>query len=175
MKTNLILCLLGASLTLLLCSCGLTPKPAPETPPKPETGGDPLNITAFSFQHFGSLADDCFLLKLAREENGTHLYAEEQFSGGRIADVMLEEDLLTKLGEVTGMYCVDRWDGFDKHKSNVMDGRGFALELTLADGRTVSARGQNAFPDNFSDVYLEILPLYNDLMERYGQEGVNTP
>ncbi len=178
MNTKTILLLLAASLALLLCGCGIMKKPVPETPPQPpqpETGGEPLELTAFSFSHSGSMANDCYTMELTREENGTHIYAEELFSGGRIADVVLEEDLLTGLGELMGMYYVDRWDGFDKTNSMVRDGEGFSLSLTLADGRTVYAHGSNCFPKNYTEVFSEIRPLYNDLMEKYGEEGVNAP
>lgn len=175
MKSNLILCLLGASLALL-CGCGLTQNPkTPSQSPQQETGGEPLNITSFSFSHSGSMANDCYTLELTREENGTHLYAEELFSNGRIANVVLEEDLLNGLGELTGMYYVNRWNGFDKSKSGVMDGSSFSLDITLADGSTISAHGNNSFPKNYSDVYSEILALYTNLMEQYGKEGVDIP
>lgn len=169
MKANTILLLLCAGL-VLLCGCSAAKKPAPESPSRPtgsEAGEEPLDITAFSFHHTASFADGCFVLKLTREESGTHLYAEELFSGGRIVDTTIEGDALEQLGELAGTYRVDRWNGFDKSNSRVMDGSSFSLDVTLADGGTISAHGNNSFPENYSDVSSAIKTLYYELMEQY--------
>lgn len=154
--------LLCGSLALLLAGCGAA------SPTQPETEGDPLDITAFSFYHTASFAGGCYCLELTREESGTHLYAEELFSGGRIVDAMLEDDTLEQLGELAGTYRVDRWDGFDKSNKRVMDGSSFTLSITLADGSTISAHGNNAFPENYSDVSSAVQTLYSKLMETHG-------
>ena len=126
-----------------------------------------MDITAFSFQHGASLADECYLFKLTRDGDSVRLYAEELFSGGRIVDTMIEDDVLDQLGELMGTYHVDRWDGFDKNNKHVMDGSSFTLSVTLADGSTISAHGSNSFPENYSDVSSAILTLYYELMEQY--------
>ena len=146
---------------LALCGCGAA------SPAQPETGGDPLEITAFSFYHTASSTDGCYSLTLTREETGTHLYAEELFSGGRIADAMIADDVLERLGELAGTYRVDRWDGFDKNNKRVMDGSTFTLSVTCSDGTTISAHGNNAFPENYADVSAEIRTLYDELMAQY--------
>ena len=146
---------------LALCGCGAA------SPAQLETGGDPLEITAFSFYHTASSTDGCYSLTLTREESGTHLYAEELFSGGRIADAMLADDALEQLGELAGTYRVDHWDGFDKNNKRVMDGSTFTLSITCSDGTTISAHGNNAFPENYADVSAEIRTLYDELMAQY--------
>jgi len=161
-KTNLILLLLCGSLAALLGGCGA------ERPAQPEEPGEPLDITAFSFCHTASFAGDCFALTLTREDDHTHLYAEELFSGGRIADAEIESDALERLGELAGTCHLLRWDGFDKNKKNVSDGSTFTLSFTLADGTAVSAHGNNAFPENYADVYPAIRALYDELMEEHG-------
>lgn len=170
MKTNTILLLLTAGLILLLCGCGAAKTPAPDSPSQPtqsESGGKPLDITSFYFSHTASSTDGCYCLQLALEESGTHLYAEELFSGGRIVDTMIEDNVLEQLGEVMGTYHVDRWDGFDKKSKHVLDGSRFTLSVTLADGSTISARGSNSFPENYSDVHNHVQTLYAALMEQY--------
>ena len=162
MKTHIVP-VLCAGLLLLLCSCGA----GPDAPTQAETGGEPLEITSFYFSHTASSTDGCWCLQLTLEESETHLHAEELFSGGRIVDTMIEDDVLEQLGEVMGAYHVDRWDGFDKKNKHVMDGSNFHLSITLADESTISAHGSNSFPENYSDVSSAILTLYYELMEQY--------
>ena len=73
-----------------------------------------------------------------------------------------------RLGELAGACHLLRWDGFDKNKKNVSDGSTFTLSFTLADGTVVSAHGNNAFPENYADVYPAIRALYDELMEEHG-------
>jgi len=128
-----------------------------------------MNITSFSFSHTASNTEGCYSFEITRTENGTRLYAEELFYGGRIADRVTEADVLDELGELAGKYRVDRWDGFDKNKKPVRDGSSFTLTIVLADGSTISAHGNNAFPKNYPEVLSAIQKLYTELMEQYGE------
>lgn len=131
--------------------------------------GQPLEITDFSFRHTASRADDCYTFTLTREEEGTRLVAEELFLRGRTADVLLGEEVLTRLGELLGKYHVEQWDGFDAGSGCVLDGSSFELQMTLADGTTVHAKGNNRFPDHYSEVYSPLWQLFSDWMEQHGQ------
>lgn len=169
MKYRILLPLMAAGL-VLLCACSRK-EPAP-----PEIGGEPLDITSFYFSHSASVMDDCYCLKVTRGEEGTHLYAEELFSGGRIVDTIIHDAVPEQLGELSGTYHLDQWDGFDKSSSSVSDGSSFTLEITLADGKIISAHGSNRFPAYYSEVASAIRTLYTELMEQYadseGKEDV---
>ncbi len=169
MKVNIILLLLVAGLALLLFACSPAKKPEPSSSQEPpETAGEPLDITVFSFSHSASYTEGCYFLEIKREESGNHIYAEELFSRNRIADTVIEEDVLAQLGEVAGKYHVDRWNGFHETDPLVQDGSGFSLEITLADGSTISARGNNSFPKHYSKIEDIVWPLYQDWIEHYG-------
>lgn len=163
MKNNAILLFLCTLPVLLLCGCGAGAK----APSQAETGGEPLDLTAFSFQHTASSMDGCFCLQLTREEDGTHLYAEEQFSGGRVVDTMIDDSALEELGALAGRCGVAGWDGFDKRSKRGADGGTFTLNLTLSDGSTVSAHGSNRFPDHYAEVFSAVKELYTGFMEAY--------
>lgn len=161
-----ILFLIPAACLALLCACGAGKEHKqlePAVEPLP-----PLEIKQFSFTHITSYMEDCFRLELTREEDGTHLYAEELFSGGRIADAKIGNDVLDQICALAGEYRVDLWNGFDENAKNVQDGSNFALDITLVDGGTISARGSNTFPARYSEVSSEIRGMYYDLMEQYG-------
>lgn len=175
MKSNLLRIILLLGLALL---CGCTANHPTNSPQQTEIepGGEPMDITAFSFQHGASLADECYLFKLTKDGDSVRLYAEELFSGGRIVDTMIEDDVLDQLGELMGTYHVDRWDGFDKNNKHVMDGSSFTLSVTLADGSTISAHGSNAFPDNYSEVSDAIRTMYETFTEQYAlNDGTQDP
>ena len=147
-------------LAVLLVGCAGTAQP--------ESEGEALEITSFSFRRTASYADGCYRFCVAREEGGVRLYAEELFLGGRVADTMIGEEILKRLGELAGTYHVDRWDGFDKSKSAVNDGSSFTLEITLADGSTISAHGNNSFPEYYPEFSAAVEQLHSELMEQYG-------
>ena len=169
MKYHILLPLMAAGL-VLLCACGRK-EPAP-----PEIGGEPLDITSFYFAHSASTMDDCYSLKVTRGDEGTHLCAEELFSGGRIVDTIIDDTVPEQLGELSGTYHLDQWDGVYQSTSAVLDGSSFPLEITLADGSTISAHGSNRFPAYYSEVASAIRTLYTELMEQYadseGKEDV---
>lgn len=165
MKSYVIFFLLLFALTLILCGCSLS-APPPQNPS--ETGDVSLDIISFSFRYTTSVATDCFHFELTRTESGTNFRAKELFSGGRFADAEVDGDILTQLGKLAGTHRVDRWDGFDKSSSLVMDGSSFRLDITLADGSTISARGDNNFPDGYSEFSAAVLNLYDRLMEEHG-------
>ena len=51
---------------------------------------------------------------------------------------------------------VASWDGFNESDYDVLDGENFRLEIGFSDGTSVLARGDNAFPDNYSNAMEEI-------------------
>ena len=159
-------------LLVLVVGCGLVKKPATDKPPEGETaeGGEPVEITAFSFSHGGSSTFECFFYSAQLEEGKTHLYTEGLFSGGPILDIMTDDPLLERLGEIVGKYGLVEWDGFNKTESSVMDGSNFSLDLTLADGTTVSANGSNSFPSGYSGAYGEICALFEDQIQLHESE-----
>lgn len=174
MKIGL-LTLLLAAVIFLVCSCSPEKKPI-QNPDNSKTGGTPMEVIFFSFQHTASNTDDCYYFEVARQENGIRLYAEELFSGGRIADTVIQEPVLEQLSALGAQYRLDRWNGFDKNKKNIRDGSSFTLNMELADGSTISAHGNNAFPENYSDVHSSVRSLYQNLIDRYCvRDGDQTP
>ena len=162
MKHSILVLLLAAGLAVL-CACG-----AEKEPVQPESGGEAMDIENFSFSHTGSSTDQCFYFALTREEDGVRFYGEELFSGGRIADAVVENSAIDRLGKLAGSCHLERWDGFDKNDKHVMDGSTFTLDITLENGSTISAHGNNRFPEQYSEVFSEIRALYDELMQQYG-------
>ena len=166
MKSNVMLLLLCVGLFLLLCGCrGKQPDPD-----LPEIGGEPLEITAFSFWHTASVADECFVYSAQAVEGGVRLRTEELYLDGRVVECITREPILKELGAIAGKYRLDRWDGFDKTDKRASDGSSFTLHITLADGGTISAHGSNRFPDNYSAAAQEIRAVFEEFVRGYGAE-----
>ena len=168
MKSNAMLLLLCVGLLLLLCSCR-GKQPDPELP---KVGGEPLEITAFSFWHTAMEMDECFVYSAEAVETGIHLYTEELYLNGRVVDCITDEPILKELGAIAGKYHLDRWDGFDENNKRGSDGSSFTMSITLADGSTISARGNNCFPDYYSESVKEIRAVFEEFVRQYETEPV---
>ena len=57
------------------------------------------------------------------------------------------EELCGKLDELQ----VLSWDGYVGNNPHVMDGESFSLEIEPADGKTIYAHGDNAYPKNYNE------------------------
>lgn len=156
-------------LIIALCGCGKKEDPV-QLPKEIPEQGEAMEIILFSFTHTGMSTAECFLYSAEQTEDGIRLYTEELFSGGLIVDMIVDEPVLKQLGEIAGKYRLDQWDGFDKINKHVMDGNNFTLSVTLADGKTISAHGSNSFPDGYGDAKQEICALFEDLIDKYGNQ-----
>lgn len=160
-------------LIFVLCGCGKKEDPV-QLPKETQEQGEAMEITLFSFTHTGMSMEQCFMYSAEQTEEGIRLYTEELFSGGLIVDTIVDEPVLEQLGEIAGKYRLDRWDGFDKTDKHVMDGNSFTLSVILADGKTISAHGNNRFPDGYSDAKQEICTLFEDLIDKYSNQDSTT-
>jgi len=157
-------------LLIALCSCRKKTDPG-----EMQVQGGPMEMISFSFTHTGMSTEQCFLYSAEQTEDGIRIYTEELFAGGLIVDKIVEEPVLEELGKIASKYHLDRWDGFDKNNKHVMDGNNFSLSVTLADGRSISARGSNRFPEGYSDAKQEICELFEDLIDKYANQEPETP
>ena len=154
---------------LILGGCGESPEPAPEpVPAQPEA--EPVELKEFSFWHSGMMAEDCFVFTVRQVEEDVILSLEENFSGGAVLDGPVDPAVLEQLEMIAGKYDLVSWDGFNESSSGVLDGSAFSLSMTLADGRTVEAQGNNAFPTGYGSVSETIHALYRDLLPGEEQE-----
>ena len=125
----------------------------------------PLEITEFTYSVSGM--SDSFTATFAPAGNGgTHVTAEAGY-GSYTMDEVLEEDYMTRLGQLAAQYRMDKWDGFDKADKRVLDGEQFELHITLADGKTIRASGSNAYPKNFHEPMSEVRALIDQLIRTY--------
>jgi len=156
---------------LMIALCGCSKKEEPE---EIVIMVEPMEITLFSFTHSGMSTEQCFLYSAEKTDEGIRLYTEELFSGGLIIDTIVDEPILEQLSGIADKYHLNRWDGFDKNNKHVMDGTCFSLSVTFADGKTISAHGNNSFPDGYDDAKQEICALFEDLIDKYSNKETET-
>lgn len=70
--------------------------------------------------------------------------------------------LAAELERVIAEYDLEAWDGFSGSNPNVLDGESFSLTLTCADGSTVYASGENAFPERYHDAVDDIMAILEE-------------
>lgn len=157
-----ILCVIGC------CGCSkIMPKTEATNVPVVDTEAETSSITAFKFSHSGMPRDDCYNYSVSQEADGLHLNAE-LFAGSSVVDAVIDEAVLEELSAIAQRYHLDKWDGFNKTNSNALDGEGFSISITFADGSSVSASGRNAFPNGYAEAQSDICALFNGLIDKYG-------
>ena len=100
-------------------------------------------LTRFYISRGGYMVPQSYEITL---QNGIYTIQENE-EGPRSID----PNLTAELQEVIQAYDLESWDGFHESDPYVLDGEGFCLEIRFADGVSVYATGDNAFPDNYSD------------------------
>lgn len=147
---------------LLVAGCG---------GPSNEPGGgnfvdrSDMKIVAFSFSLRGTSSDSFKNYGLVREGDSALFTAD--FISRDAVEVLVGAEELDRLSEIVAKHGLDRWNGFEKSNSMVLDGSSFNLSYEYEDGFIVSARGNNSFPKGFGEAEADLLALFEGLLEQY--------
>ena len=98
-------------------------------------------ISTFFLYRNGEINYDSY--QITREQDGYYVSVNDGEAQG------MDSETADALMRIIDEYDVPRWDGFDESEENVLDGEGFWLEIALTDGTSITARGENAFPENY--------------------------
>lgn len=74
----------------------------------------------------------------------------------RIIKLFVENDVLS-------------WDGFDGYDLKAKDGWGFNLNIDFESGKSLTAAGENDFPEKYSVVKRELYQMIKEIIEIYHQ------
>ena len=109
-------------------------------------------IVRFRYSYQGSIGGDSYSYELKAGDNGAELSFDSMLHRdyGELTGPVGKDfiDALDALIEETKIY---KWDGFDKTATGVLDGDGFSLHVTFADGKRLNASGTNAYPNGYGD------------------------
>lgn len=104
----------------------------------------------FTFSHRGSNTYSFYTYEATRTgEDACRIYVEKHFHKDKAVEYDEHRvDFMYELGAQLAAYDAQSWNGFNG-SSNALDGEGFTLEVTLANGETITASGENAAPSSY--------------------------
>lgn len=70
--------------------------------------------------------------------------------------------VISRVAEIIEKYRLVRWDGFDKSRKNVLDGRSFSVSFCCG-GKNVSCSGYERYPKNYKEAAREFTALIKEL------------
>jgi hypothetical protein len=100
-------------------------------------------ISSFSLYRNGEIRYDSYQLSL--DKDGYTVSIDEEPAQP------IRTESVEALMNVIDTYNVISWNGFDESNDYVLDGEGFWLDISFTDGTSISAQGDNAFPERYFD------------------------
>lgn len=143
-------------LLLALFGCNFPDRPATDAA-----------IEAFSFRHSGMSTEEIYTYSV-RKDGGRYLADFDLFCQFEFHDVPLEDEDAAALKTLMDEYSLREWNGFAKSNSFVLDGESFGLSAAFADGKTLQASGNNAFPRGYHEGAAAIKRFFAEIMDKHG-------
>ena len=125
-----------------------------QTAPKPAPAlvlSEDATIQTVEFYEHGCYMTDVARTHFIRTDEGT-MVRFELYGNQEDYQELAGPELLEEVQTILDTYDVLGWAGFSGHNPNVLDGSSFLLEITFSDGSRLTARGENRFPKNYSEV-----------------------
>ena len=122
-------------------------------------------IEAFSCSYSGESVDAIRSYAIRRTERG-YLADMDLFAGQMRVILSMTQDEVDDFAAILG--DLSAWDGFHGSLSGVLDGERFDLHIAYADGTSVDAGGDNAFPEGYFETKSAIDAFFDGLMKQYG-------
>lgn len=132
----------------------------------PDKKGTDAALVSFSYSHSGMSTDEIYTYSVRMEE-GCHLAGFDLYCRFELCDVPMDNAEVQALEKLIKDNDLWAWNGFSKRNAYVPDGESFALSAVFADGRTLSASGNNAFPAVYREGTAAICNFFEDLMTRH--------
>lgn len=120
-------------------------------------------ITGFTYSYMNSMMEGSFTYTV-KEENGTYqfIYESADHRAYEPMEMELDASVAEKLKQLYIDHKVYTWDGYHKTDSDVMDGDGFSLEISFADGQQMTAYGSNCEPSGYGAYVAALKDLFAD-------------
>lgn len=108
--------------------------------------------------------------KLKSEGEKVFLYFKMIY--GDLTEIKCEVDpsVMSQLQDIVDEHNIYKWNGFDKHDEDIMDGSSFKLEITYENGDDIEAYGYEKFPKGYDDAHTELVEFLEDLVEEYAED-----
>ena len=86
--------------------------------------------------------------------------------------VEVDESFGEKIEEILKKYEVNKWDGFNKTDSRVLDGNSFHLSVSMEDNQSISASGYMMYPKDYGKFSGEIESLFEQYYKPDSKEKI---
>ena len=137
------------SVLMILVICGVSFAAGAEA-----AAADGHALTRFYFSRWGELVPRTW--EVVREGDGFVLTEDEE------EPRPFPAELAAALEQAIADYGMEKWNGEYSTEYEVLDGECFSLQMEFADGTSVSAYGNNAFPPR----YFEAMGAVDEIFER---------
>lgn len=127
-------------------------------------------LSRFSFSHSGMHTGRIFSLAAERTVDGWQAQLD-LFCGQQVLTLPMAPEEAGKLEELIDSCNLWAWNGFKKADRRMLDGEGFDLYVSFADGQKLRASGSNAFPKSYAAAESAIKDFFIQLMEKNGFEN----
>ena len=106
------------------------------------------DITSFTYTLGYGLGGSCTYIVEAKDEKAIY---KINCYGMNTTEEEKEVDAsyLKELQKIIDENEIYKWDGFDKSDDGVMDGSGFSLNVSYANGKSIKAHGYMKYPSNY--------------------------
>ena len=78
-------------------------------------------------------------------------------------EVEVDNSFIQKLEEILKKYHVEKWNGFNKHDKNVLDGDSVSLNIRMENNDYLSASGYMKWPNNYGNVRGELDTIFMNI------------
>ena len=109
-------------------------------------------LTRFSYYLSGDMMPRSWEITLREDE----YWIQENEETPRLFPETLAAELMQAIAD----NGADSWQGVYETEYEVLDGEGFSLEMDFADGTSVQASGDNAFPHSYFDFQQAVLDIF---------------
>lgn len=141
------------------------------------TQGEAVPITeieSISFTESTMEIPDISVSGIIRTQNGASVLLEVDHQT-REVEYPVNEEILDKAKDILEKYDMGKWNGYSGHNPMVLDGSSFSLLVRFTDGSSLSAHGNNNFPDHYSRAKSEFDGLTSDVVESWQKEYGTEP
>ena len=87
----------------------------------------------------------------------------------------ISNEQVKELIDLFNEYEVWRWNGFNEHHPDVMDGSSFYFSLNVQDDKKIEARGYMMYPQNYGEVIQEMIRIIDEGKGEVIDEGEAVP
>ena len=136
-------------------------------------------IAFFSYSYGGSIGGNSWTVAVERQDDAANTVTYNAMEYGDLGDLQMAagSELTEELERIYSEHKLYRWEGFSKSDTGVLDGSGFSLFITFNDGKSMSASGENAWPDGYNeftnDLGSTLAPYLSEMVEKAQQEKID--